>query len=381
MRIDSVEAIPLRRELDERFANAQKWISSREYCLVRVETDDGTVGWGECWGPAAGNRELVAEYVGPWLEGRDPRNVETIHRDLRFELESAFHSFVPASVVSGVDIALWDAYGKTVGEPVSRLLGGRRRDEVRAYATGHFFRETDDFADLRAAIVEEAERHVEAGFDALKNKIGLARHFPWGCEEDIELVRAIREAVGDDVRLMTDANHAYDAADARWVADRLADLDVHFFEEPVPPRAVDTYRRVNRESDVSLAGGECWAFEHEFERVLDAGAVDFVQPDVTSAGGLTTARRVATLAESHDVQCLPHVFGSAVALAASLQVLATVPGDPMLEFDRTPNPIREDLTANSITNDGNAVPIPNGPGLGIDIDEEVLAEFRRNGQR
>jgi D-galactarolactone cycloisomerase len=381
MRIDSVEAIPLRRELDERFANAQKWISSREYCLVRVETDDGTVGWGECWGPAAGNRELVAEYVGPWLEGRDPRNVETIHRDLRFELESAFHSFVPASVVSGVDIALWDAYGKTVGEPVSRLLGGRRRDEVRAYATGHFFRETDDFADLRAAIVEEAERHVEAGFDALKNKIGLARHFPWGREEDIELVRAIREAVGDDVRLMTDANHAYDAADARWVADRLADLDVHFFEEPVPPRAVDTYRRVNQESDVSLAGGECWAFEHEFERVLDAGAVDFVQPDVTSAGGLTTARRVATLAASHDVQCLPHVFGSAVALAASLQLLATIPGNPMLEFDRTPNPIREDLAVEPITNDGGTVPVPNDPGLGIDIDEEVLVEFRRNGQR
>jgi D-galactarolactone cycloisomerase len=381
MRIDSVEAVTLRRELDERFANAQKWIGSREYCLVRIETDDGTVGWGECWGPAAGNRELIAEHVGPWLEGRDPRNVETIHRDLRFELESAFHSFVPASVVSGVDIALWDLYGKAVGEPVSRLLGGRRRDEVRAYATGHFFRDVDDFDTLRTAIVAEAERHVEAGFDALKNKIGLARHFPWGREEDVELVRAIREAVGDDVRLMTDANHAYDAADARWVADRLADLDVHFFEEPVPPHAVDTYRRVNRESDVSLAGGECWAFEHEFERVLDAGAVDFVQPDVTSAGGLTTARRVATLAESHDVQCLPHVFGSAVALAASLQVLATIPGAPMLEFDRTPNPIREDLAADPITNDGNAVPIPNDPGLGVDIDEDVLAEFRQNGHR
>jgi D-galactarolactone cycloisomerase len=376
MRIESVEAVPLHRELDERFANAQKWISSREYCLVRIETDDGTVGWGECWGPTAGNQELITEYIGPWLEGRDPRNVETIHRDLQFKLESAFHSFVPVSVVSGIDIALWDAYGKAVGEPVSRLLGGRRRDEVRAYATGHFFPDTDNFEDLRASVVAEAQGHVERGFDALKNKIGLARHFPWSRVEDVELVRAIREAVGDDVRLMTDANHAYDAADARWVADHLADLDVYFFEEPVPPRALDTYRRVNHGSDISLAGGECWAFDHEFEDVLDAGAVDFVQPDVTSAGGLTTIRRVATLAESHDVQCLPHVFGSAIALAASLQMLATIPGDPMLEFDRTPNPIREDLAANPITNDGNTVPIPDGPGLGIEIDEDVLAAFR-----
>jgi D-galactarolactone cycloisomerase len=375
MEIESVEAIPLRRELDDRFANAQKWIDSREYCLVRIEADDGTVGWGECWGPVAGNRELVAETVGPWLVGRDPRRVEALHHDLRFKLESAFHSYVPASVVSGVDIALWDLRGKSMGEPISTLLGGRRRERVRAYATGHFFSDVESFDDLRTSVVDEAVGNVEAGFDALKNKIGLARHFPYGREEDVELVRAIRRAVGDDIRLMTDANHAYDAADARWVADRLADLDIYFFEEPVPPRAVDTYGRLNRTGDVSIAGGECWAFEHEFERVLDAGAVDYVQPDVTSAGGLTSARRIATLAESNDVRCLPHVFGSAVALAASLQLLATLPGEPMLEFDRTPNPIREDLATEPIVNEGNAIPIPDGPGLGIEIDEDVLDAF------
>lgn len=376
MEIESVDAIPLRRELDERFANAQKWIDSREYCLVRIEANDGTIGWGECWGPVAGNRELVAESVGPWLVGRDPRHVESLHHDLRFKLESSFHSYVPASVVSGVDIALWDLRGKSMGEPISTLLGGRRREEVRAYATGHFFSDVDSFDDLRARVVDEAVSNVEAGFDALKNKIGLARHFPFGREEDVELVRAIRRAVGDDVRLMSDANHAYDAADARWVADRLADLDVYFFEEPVPPRAVDAYRRLNRTSDVSIAGGECWAFQHEFERVFDAGAVDYAQPDLTSAGGITSTRRIATLAESHDVRCLPHVFGSAVALAASLQLLATLPGEPMLEFDRTPNPIREDLAVDPIVNDGTAVPVPDGPGLGIEIDEDVLATFR-----
>ena len=378
MAIESVEAIPLHRDLDERFANAQKWIGSREYCLVKVTDDNGTVGWGECWGPVAGNRELITEFVEPWLVGRDPTAVEAVHDDLRKQFVNSYHSYVPASAVSGVDIALWDLKGKLLGESVASLLGGRRRDSVRAYGTGHFWPDVDDFESIRESVVSEAEAHVDAGFDALKNKIGFRTHpdFPYGREEDVELIRAIRETVGDDVRLMTDANHGYDLADARWVGDRLADLDVHFFEEPVPPRDVDGYARLNEAVDVAIAGGECWAFQEEFDRVLDAGAVEYVQPDVTSAGGITSTWRVATLADSKNRQCLPHVFGSAVALAASMQVLGAIPGYPMLEFDRTPNPIRDDLVVDPIRNEGNSVPIPDGPGLGIELDADVVEQFR-----
>ena len=378
MEITDVEAVPLRRTLDRRFANAQKWIHTREYCLVHITLADGTEGWGECWGPIAGNRELIDDYVAPWLTGRDVRDAEQIHDDLIFKLRSSYHSYVPASVVSGVDIACWDALGRTVGESVSRLLGGRRRDEVRAYATGHFWGDVDSFEALKDNVVAEAVGHVEAGFDALKNKIGLHRHpdFPWGWEEDIEVVQGIREAVGDDIRLSTDANHAYDLATAKKVGHALADLDVHFFEEPLPPNDIQAYAALNRAIDVSVAGGECWAYVDEFDRVMDAGAADFIQPDVTSAGGLTSTRRVASTAAARNIQCIPHVFGSAIALAASLQVISTVSGDVMLEFDRTPNPIREDLGRNPIRNDGNAVPIPDDPGLGIEIDPDVLAEFR-----
>jgi D-galactarolactone cycloisomerase len=378
MRVTDVAAVPLRRELDEPIAISQKWISSREYCLVRVETDEGVTGWGECWGPVAGNREMVEEYVAPWLEGKEVRNLGQVHDDLAFKLTASYHSYTPASVVSGVDIALHDAYGKSLGVPASDLLGGRRRDSVRAYATGHFWTDVDDFETLKERVVAEATGHVDAGFDALKNKIGFGRHpdFPWGPREDVELVRAIREAVGDDVRLMTDANHAYDRATASRVGQRLAPLDVYWFEEPVPPHAVDSYAHLSATLDVPLASGECWAFEHEFSRALDADAVGVTQPDVTSAGGLTSTRRVATLSEANNVQCVPHVFGSAVALAASLQVLATVPGEPMLEFDRTPNPIREGLAVDPVTNDGNAVPIPDAPGIGVEIDHDVLDSFR-----
>ncbi|MFC6734576.1 MULTISPECIES: mandelate racemase/muconate lactonizing enzyme family protein [unclassified Haladaptatus] len=376
MQVERVEAIPLKRELDHRFANAQKWISSREYCLVRITTADGTSGWGECWGPIAGNREIIDTVVAPWLIGQDIRTVESIHDELRYLLTTKYHSFCPASVVSGIDIALWDLYGKSTGQSVSCLLGGRVRDEIQAYATGHFWPPVDDFEELREAVVSEAEHHVRSGFDALKNKIGLARNLGWGPEKDVELVGAIREAVGDDVRLMADANHAYDVADAIRVAEALTEFDVYFLEEPIPPEHIDQYARVNRHTSVSLAGGECWAFANEFDRVLDAGAVDYVQPDVTSAGGVTSTRRIITAAEAQNVQPLPHVFGSAVALAASLQLLSTVRGAPMLEFDRTPNPLRDNLIDRPISNDGNTVVIPDTPGIGIEIDESVLEEYR-----
>lgn len=374
MEITDVRAIPLHRELEERFANAQKWIGSREYCLVRVETSEDVVGWGECWGPIAGNREIVERTIAPRLVGERVDDVESLHDELVFELRSSYHSFVPASVVSGVDIALWDAYGKSVGRSVSRLLGGRRREEVPAYATGHFFRDVDSIEALESIVAEEARSHVDRGFTALKQKIGLSRHFPWGAEEDLKLVAAVREEVGDGVDLMVDANHAYDIAEATRVARGLEAYDVRFFEEPVPPE-IGYYADLADRTDVPLAGGECWAFLEEFDRALAEGGLAYLQPDVTSAGGITSTARVASMAEARNVQTYPHVFGSAVALAASLQVLATIPGDPMLEFDRTANPIRKDLAVDPITNDGDRVPIRDAPGIGVEIDGDVLAEF------
>lgn len=376
MEVAEVETIALHRELDQRFANGQKWIDSREYCIVRIETMDGIVGWGECWGPVAGNREIIDEYVEPWLTGKQVDDVEQIHDELIFKLRSSYHSFVPASVVSGIDIALWDAYGKAVGQSVSKLLGGRYRDDVQAYATGHFFRDVDEFEELQSIIAKEARSHVDAGFTALKQKIGLGTHFSWGPEEDVRLVQTVRDEIGNDIELMADGNHAYDLADAKRVASGLDALDVRFFEEPVRPEP-DYYAKLSDSVDLSLAGGECWAFQHMFDRLFADNAIDYAQPDVTSAGGLTSTRRVATLADSANVQCVPHVFGSAIALAASLQVLATIPGNPMLEFDRTPNPIREDLAVDPITNEGDVVPIPDNPGLGIDIDSSVIETFRK----
>jgi D-galactarolactone cycloisomerase len=341
---------------------------------VRVESE-GLCGWGECWGPIAGNREIIERVIAPWLRGRDPAHPESIHDDLVTLLRGKYHSHIPWGAGAGIDVALWDLLGKREGKPISALLGGGRRESVRAYATGGFWPRVETFETVRESVVAEARAHVDRGFGALKTKIGLHRHFGWGWQRDIELVRAIRDAVGPEVRLMADANHAYDVATARQVGRALADLDLVFFEEPIPPETIEGYTRLQRDVEVPIAAGECWSPE-QFDRAIETGAVGYVQPDVTSTGGLTPARRVLTAAQARSVQALPHVFGSAVALAASLQLLATIRGHPMLEFDRTPNPIREDLSTTAIENDGPEVSIPEGPGLGIEIDSGVLADFR-----
>lgn len=375
MEVEDVETIPVGRDLGERFANYQKWRDSRSYCLVRISAD-GYEGWGECWGPVAGNQEIVEETVAPWLEGKDARDVEQIHDDLRHILRMNYHTFTPTGVVSAIDMALWDILGKARGEPVSRLLGARRRDSVQAYATGGFFRDVDDFDQQREIITDEVCGHVEAGFDAVKMKVGLAGQFPWGIKEDIELVRSVRAAIGNDVQLMVDANWAYNVPEAEYVGRQLADFDVHFFEEPIQPQHIDSYSQLTQKLEVPLAGGECWAFLEEFQDILNQNAVGYLQPDVTSAGGITSMRRIISTADAMGIQVYPHVFGTAVAIAASLQLLAIVPGEPLLEFDRTENPIRDELPVNSFETDGPLVHIPDQPGLGIEIDEDALDQFK-----
>ncbi len=341
MPVDPVTAVPVGRELDERFANAQTWIGRREYRLVRITDEAGRVDWGECWGPVAGDREVVAGFLAPRLVGRDPEAIAAIHENLRFA-PVGLPLRRPGARARGVDLALFDLAGRRLDRSAAVLLGGRRRDAVRAYATGGFW---PDAADRETVIdaVAEARGHVDAGFDALKLKIGTERNLPFGGPEtDLALVRAVREAVGPDVTLFADADCAYDRPDARRVGRGLADLGVGFVEEPVAPTERAASARLNRTLDVPVAGGESWAVRETLADRLDRGCVGVVQPEVTSAGGLTAAPRVVELATAAGVRPVHRVFGSAVAVAASLQLLATrpTPPAPRLEFDRTPPAVR-----------------------------------------
>lgn len=376
MTIARVETIPIKQELDQPFGNGQGWTTSRQYLIVRITTDDGTTGYGECWGPIAGNDQVVGQMLAPMLVGRDPLDTGRLWEEMAFKLRWAYHSFSPYSALSGVDIALWDLKGKLLGRPVSQLLGGRFRESVPAYATGHYFRKVERLEDQVEVVLAEARDNLTKGFHRLKLKIGLGL-LGWGVDADITLMRALREEVGD-VPLMIDANCAYDVPAALRVGRAAQELGVEWFEEPVPPTDLDGYAELTAKLDVPVAGGESWALVSQFYDVFRRRAVALAQPDVCSAGGITEVKRIADLAHAVNVRCIPHVWGTPIAIAASLHVLATLPErEVLLEFDQSDNPIRENLLTVGFHPDAQGcVAVPDAPGLGIEVDEEQLERFR-----
>lgn len=371
--IAAVEPIGLESPIEQPFGYAQSWVDTRSALLVKIETIDGEVGWGECWGPIAGTRETIEAFFSPLLVGEDPTRIERLHEMMHQRARAAYQSVVPFPALSGIDIALWDLTGKLRDQPVSALLGGRHRDAVRAYATGHYFKHGHSLEEQYELIAEESRGNAER-FGAVKAKIGL-QLMGYGPDEDLTLIRHIREAIGPETTLMVDANYAYDIGTARSVASELEDLDVYWFEEPIPPKQLEGYARLAQESDLRIAGGECLV-PYEFERFLVRGALDIAQPDLANVGGITAARKIDIMSRQHNVQVVPHVWGTPLAIAASLQYIATLPGDPWLEFDNSSNPLREELSDESFAVDAGQVTVPDGPGLGIELDPDVIAEYR-----
>ena len=287
--------------------------------------------------------------------------------------------------LSAVDIALWDLCGKARGQPVWALLGGAFRDRVRAYATGFYYTGDDPAPSLESqlsAVRAEAERDVAEGFGAVKVKIGLMAP-----EDDLARVAAVRETLGPDRLLMTDANHAYRASTAVLMAKGMEEHGVCRFEEPVLPEDVDCYLQVKAATTIAIAGGECEHTRYGFARWFTTRALDIAQPDPCCAGGISETRKIAILAATFGVQCLPHVWGSGVAVAAGLQVLATLPpsphtanpippyNEPMLEWDSTRNPLRTDLLTEPFGLQDGYMRVPTGLGLGVEVDDAVLRRY------
>ena len=371
--VESVEAIGVRAPLDERFGYAQAWVTERTATLVRIEASTGTVGWGECWGPVAGTGEVVETVLAPHIVGENPLEVERLYDRLYDVGRATYQTIVPLLAISGIDVALWDLAGKLQGVPTSTLLGGRRRGSVRPYATGHYFKPVSDLDEQYARIAEEARGNADA-FGAIKLKVGLDL-LGYGPAEDVELVRRVREAVSSKTTVMVDANYAYDRRNARRVGRELEGLGVEWFEEPVRPEDFEGYADLRRTLDVAIAGGECHT-PAEFDCLFDAHALDVAQPDVCIVGGLTPARRIATRAREGGIPVVPHVWGTAVAIGAALQLIATLDGQPWLEFDRSSNPLREELSTEPFVAEDREVPIPNAPGIGVSLDTDALDRYR-----
>lgn len=373
MKITRVKAYVLEQPLgNTSFAFSQGWINTRQTTIVIVSTDQGVEGVGESFGPAQTIGKAVESYCAPMILGKDPFNSsvlwDTIYGFLRMNSQKG----ILIEALSAIDIALWDIKGKALGLPVYKLLGGAYRDKAHAYATGLY---RPNVKNAKEALVQEAMGYKQDGFFAMKYKIGTVSP-----EEDLDILKAIRKAIGDDVNLMVDANCAYDATEAIRLARQMEPYNIYWFEEPVPPEDIEGSIEVKNSTTIRIAGGECECTRYGFRELITRRAVDILQPDVCIAGGFTEMQKIVTMASAWNIQCIPHVWGTNVAIAAALHCYAAIPNipgkinppEPFFEYDRSPNPLREEATYERFALKDSYIDIPQKPGLGVTVNMGFL---------
>lgn len=368
-RIAKVDVHPLRATLPKVQRTSQGDYPAIEIVVVEIETEDGTVGFGEglCRRGAAGYARFIEEALVPRLIGRDAADRRALWKAMRAALSGRPGGQV-VEAIAAVDIALWDISGKQAGEPIHRLLGGMGRKEVPAYASSINW--LDD-----ATVEAEVAAALKAGFREIKVKLGHPLN------DAVARAKLIRRLAGDDIALYVDANWAYDVDDALIVGRALADLGYGFFEEPIAPHDREGYRRLAQHLPIRLAAGESDFVAGEALTMLQDRSLGLIQPDVTRSGGITETWRIAELAAAFNTAYAPHVgWSGAICVAASLQLAAAAESFRTFECMVYENPLRDAFTYPLVGEGSQLVDgklaIPQGPGLGIAIDREALKRFR-----
>ena len=347
------------------------WYRTRESVLVRLGDADGQAGWGEA-GLRPGVVEAARE-LGVTLLGANPRHAGSL-------LDQLTRTTADQWAVSAISVAIDDLRARQAGLSIADLYGGRRRDAVRAYASTAGYHAAREPEELWPA---EAAEAVAAGFGAIKFRIGR-----YAAGRELPVLAAIRAAHGAGLEMMADGNGAYSVPQSIRVARGLGELGFTWLEEPVNRfrgnQRYPGYRGLDSSLGVAIAGGEGLERRSDFARLLDGG-IDILQPDVGICGGIGEACFVAELAALHGRACVPHAWGGAVLLAATLQLLSVMPEPTevdgtyggLLEWDVFENPMRTDLLAEPLEVRDGLVTIPPGPGLGVQVDESAVRSLDR----
>jgi len=370
MKITDVQTIRLRAPIptDGQVFSRSGVRSTRSTTLVRVDTDEGISGIGS----ASGNGELieviVAKVIKPLLVGMDPTEIDTIWD--KAYVRGGHKEFgtrgIGVVALSGVDMALWDILGKAHGVPLYQLLGGKCRDKVPVYATALYPEEP-------SKVARRARGFADQGFHGVKIKVGF------DLDQDIRIVRAVREELGKDFIVMTDANQGYSVDVALKASDAFADCGAYWLEEPLFVEDIEGHAILREKSKTPIAVGENLHMCYAFENFIMRGAVDFIQPDVARAGGITEIRKITALAARHKVPVSFHTWGDGVALAASVHLSAALKDCIVMELDYTYNPLREELLREPFkVQNGFLIP-PERPGLGIELNPNALERFAFSG--
>ena len=368
-RISKVVAHPLRATLPKVQRTSQGDYPAIELVVVEIETEDGVTGFGEglCRRGAAGYARFIEEALVPRLIGRDAADRRALWKAMRAALSGRPGGQI-VEAIAAIDIALWDIAGKQAGEPIHRLLGGMGRKEVAAYASSINW--LDD-----ATVEAEVAAALKAGFREIKVKLGHP------LRDAVARAKLIRRLAGDDIALYVDANWAYDVDDAMVVGRALADLGYGFFEEPIAPHDREGYRRLAQHLPIRLAAGESDFVASEALVMLQDRSLGLIQPDVTRSGGITETWRIAELAATFNTAYAPHVgWSGAICVAASLQLAAAADSFRTFECMVYENPLRDAFTQPLVGEGSQLVDgklaVPQGPGLGVEVDREALKRFR-----
>jgi len=382
IKIIDVTVHVIKSKLDKPFAFSQGWVNERSATLIEIKTNEGIVGWGEafCQGlePPEISAAVIENALKPILLEQCPLDIEVLWHKMYSTTRDYGRKGSVISAISAVDIALWDIAGKYYDEPIHQLLGGAFRNKIKPYATG-FYRLKGKGEANRLA--EEAISHYENGFDHMKVKLGF------GIEDDLKCMERIYSVLKNkNVTLMIDTNHAYGRSEALLLGKQLEDYCLRWYEEPVVPEDFNGYSELKSKLNIPIAGGENEHTLFGFKSLFESNAVDIAQPDIGSCGGITGAKQIINLAHSFGVEVNPHVWGSAIAQAASIQVIASIPvthfsifaREPILEYDQSSHPFRRELLTSPIELVNGMINVPKGKGLGIDINLNTIKKYKTN---
>jgi L-alanine-DL-glutamate epimerase-like enolase superfamily enzyme len=359
-------------------------IASFDSALVRVETEGGLTGYGEAKaavGSAGTNAALVTcieQELAPLIQGEDARDISRLW-DVMYNGSRAHfaiargHAFpilgrrgLAVAGLAGIDIALWDILGKSLGVPVWRLLGGRRQARMPAYASGGWAP-----ADRIAA---ELKRFIERGdFKAVKMRVGAG---DGTLAHSIARVRAARDGLGEAVDIMCDAHGTWTVAEAKRFCREVAACNIGWLEEPVSADDKRGQAEIRAATDIPIASGESEFTRFDFRDLVELRAVDILQPDLSIAGGITEALRIEALASAHQLRFAPHLWGGALTFAAGLHVAAVASSGFILEYSLGANPMLHELALEDFPVVDGHVEIPERPGLGVTVDEDFVARHR-----
>jgi L-alanine-DL-glutamate epimerase-like enolase superfamily enzyme len=369
MKITSIQTLALEAPLEKPWQISTFTLSSLTATAVRVFTDEGIHGTGECiarLGPGV-SAAVVREILAPVLIGRDPQNVEALWEDMYRTMRARGHSrgFL-MEAIAGVDIALWDLLGKAAGKPTWQLLAGHGRRQIPVYASSVLL-------DTPEVMAQESRALVRQGYRAIKLKVGQ------GIRADIPRMEAVRAAIGGDIEIMLDANAGYDPTSAIVVGRAAEKLGIYWLEEPVLADDLPGYARVRSAvKDIRIAAGEGEFTSAGFRPFFEQGLLDIAQPDIARAGGFTGCRRIAALADAYNIAVCPHTGASGpICIAASMHLSAAITQFRYFEDMYIRNPLHDILAQPLPAQRDSIITVSDAPGLGVSLDEEALKRYGR----